>query len=96
MARPRAELPDPDSLRGRADDQGRLAVRVLPGARMEAIEIGAGQVLVKVRAKPEDGKATAAAIALVASTLGMAPSLVTLLRGATSREKLLQLPTDRN
>jgi uncharacterized protein YggU (UPF0235/DUF167 family) len=51
-------------------------------------------VQVKVRAKPEDGKATAAVIDLVAQALGVAVSRVELLRGASSREKLLRLPPE--
>lgn len=79
-------------MRALADGTGRLAVRVTPGARAEGVEIADGRVLVKVRAKPEAGRATEAAIALVAQALGIAPSQLILLRGATSREKLLQLP----
>lgn len=92
MARPKTDLPSADALRALADDAGRLAVRVTPGAKVEGIEIADGRVLVKVRAKPEDGKATAAVIALVAAALGVAPSKLEMLRGATSREKLLQIP----
>jgi hypothetical protein len=94
LARPKAELPAADDLRALADDDGRLAVRVTPGARSEGVEIVDGRVLVKVRAKPEDGKATAAVIALLAQALGSAPSSVEMLRGATSREKLLRIPVD--
>ena len=71
---------------------GRLAVRVTPGARVEALEIAEGKLLAKVRAKPEDGKANGAVIALVAGALGVGASQVGLLRGATSREKLLSIP----
>jgi uncharacterized protein YggU (UPF0235/DUF167 family) len=48
-------------------------------------------LLAKVRAKPEDGKATSAVIELVAEALAIAPSRLQLLRGATSREKLIQI-----
>lgn len=75
-----------------ADGDGRLAVRVTPGAKSEGITIEGGRVVVKVRAKPEDGKATAAVLQLVARALGVAPSQVEMLRGATSRDKLLRLP----
>lgn len=91
MARPRAELPSPEALRALVDAEGRLAVRVTPGARTEGIAIEQGRVVVKVRAKPDDGKATAAVCVLVAAALEVAPSKVQLLRGATSREKLLQI-----
>jgi uncharacterized protein YggU (UPF0235/DUF167 family) len=91
MARPKAELPLPEAIRALADDEGRLAVRVTPGARTEALEVVEGRLQAKVRAKPEDGEANVAVIALVAQGLGIAPSRLHLLRGATSREKLLQI-----
>ncbi|MCY1670380.1 DUF167 domain-containing protein [Novosphingobium sp. SL115] len=94
MARPRTDLPPATALRALADGEGRLAVRVTPGAKVEGIEIADGRVLVKVRAKPEDGKATAAVIALVAEALGVAPSKVDMLRGLTSREKLFRIPPE--
>ena len=91
MARRRADLPPAEAIRALVDSEGRLAVRVTPGARVEGLEIDAGRLLVKVRAKPEDGKANAAVTDLVASALGVPPSSVHLLRGATSREKLLRV-----
>lgn len=94
MARPKADHPPAAALRALADGEGRLAVRVTPGARNEGIEIADGRVLVKVRAKPEDGKATAAVAALVATALGLSPSQISLLRGATSREKLFKIPRE--
>jgi uncharacterized protein YggU (UPF0235/DUF167 family) len=91
LSKPKADLPPAEAIRALADGEGRLAVRVTPGARGEALEIADGRLLAKVRAKPEDGKANVAVIALVAVALGVAPSRVALLRGATSREKLLQI-----
>ncbi|MEO0030605.1 MAG: hypothetical protein RIS94_363 [Pseudomonadota bacterium] len=93
LAKPKPDLPAPEALRALADGEGRLAVRVTPGARTEGIAIEDGRVIVKVRAKPEDGKATAAVITLVAAALGVAAGRVEMLRGATSREKLLRIPT---
>lgn len=78
-------------MRALIDAEGRLAVRVTPGARVETLAIDQGQAIAKVRAKPEDGKANAAVIVLVARALGTAPSTITLLRGATSRQKLLRI-----
>jgi hypothetical protein len=91
MPRPKADLPPAEAIRALADREGRLAVRVTPGGRTEGVEIVAGKLHVKVRAKPEDGRANAAVIELVAAGLGIAPSRLGLLRGATSREKLLQI-----
>ena len=91
MARPKPDLPAAEAIRALADGLGRLAVRVTPGARAEALEIAEGRLLAKVRARPEDGKANTAVIELVAAGLGVAASRLRLLRGATSREKLLQI-----
>lgn len=74
-----------------ADSDGRLALRVTPGARSEAIEIGDDVLVVKVRAKPQDGAANAAALKLLAKSLGIATSRCQLLRGATGRDKLVQV-----
>ena len=91
MKRLPADLPDADALRALIDEQGRLAVRATPGARSETITITGTGVGVKVRAKPQDGAANTAVIRLVARALDLAPSRVQLLRGATSREKLLRI-----
>lgn len=87
VARPAPELPAAAAIRALIDAEGRLAVRVTPGARHEALELVEGRLLAKVRAKPEDGKATEAVRRLIAAGLALAPSRITLLRGATSREK---------
>lgn len=50
-----------------------------------------GQLAVKTRAKPKDGAANDAVIAVVAKALGIAPSRVKLLRGQTSRQKVLRI-----
>lgn len=89
MARPGPSLPDPDALRARIDAGGRLAVKVTPGAREEAVVLTGDTVLVKVRAPADKGAANAAVIELVARALGLAPSRIEMLRGATSRQKLL-------
>lgn len=91
MARPKADLPPAGALLALVDAAGRLAVRVTPGARREMVAIEQGTVCVKVRARPQDGAANDAVVRLVAQALGTAPSHVQLLRGATSREKLLRI-----
>ena len=73
------------------DGEGRLFLRVTPGARSEAIELAAGRVMVKVRARPLGGGANAAVLTLLSEALGVATSRLRMLRGATSREKVVQL-----
>jgi len=92
MARAKVELPPAEAIRALADGEGRLSVRVTPGAREETVAIIDGRVLVKVRAKPEDGKATTAVLALLAEVLGVGTSRLEMLRGATAREKLIRIP----
>lgn len=91
MARRRAELPSTEAIRALIDAEGRLTLRVTPGARQETLDIVEGRLTAKVRAKPEDGKANAAVLALLAEALGIALSRITLLRGATSRDKLVRI-----
>lgn len=91
MARPKTDFPSAEAILALADGEGRLALRVTPGARSEAVEIAQGKVLVKVRVKPEDGKANQAVLELLARALGIATSRLRMLRGATGREKLVQI-----
>lgn len=48
-------------------------------------------VQVRVKAAPEGGKANAGLCAAVAKSLGVSKSCVSVLRGATSRTKLVSL-----
>lgn len=91
MAKPKPDHPPAAAIRDLVDGEGRLALRVTPGARAENVELGEGVLLVKVRAKPEGGKANDAVLELVADALGVATSRLRLLRGATGRDKLVQL-----
>jgi hypothetical protein len=91
MARLKPDLPEPEALRSCLDPEGRLAVRVTPGAREQSVVIADGVVQVKVRAPADKGAANAAVIALLAEALDCPPSRLTLLRGATSRQKLFRV-----
>jgi uncharacterized protein YggU (UPF0235/DUF167 family) len=92
VAKPKPDFPDAAAIRALADGAGRLALRVTAGARSEAVEIADGRVLVRVRAKAQEGAANQAVLALLSDALGVATSRLHLLRGATAREKLVQLP----
>jgi len=70
-----------------------LHVRVQPKARANAVKGWHGAALrVSVTAAPEDGKANRAVIELLAETFDVAPSSISLVRGAVSRDKLFRLP----
>jgi len=69
-----------------------VRVRVIPSAREDAVMGWQENVLrVRVRAKPERGKANDAVCRLVAETLGLPASRVTVARGLGSREKVLEV-----
>lgn len=68
-----------------------LAVRVTPKASRNAVVHEAGVIRVYVTVVPEDGKANAAVVKLLAKALGVAKSRLTLLRGASGRDKLFRL-----
>lgn len=68
-----------------------FSVRVTPKASRNAITVEEGGIRVYVTTVPEDGKATDAVIKLLAKALGVAKSRLTLIRGATSRDKQFRL-----
>ena len=94
MARPPLALPDAEALRARLDAKGHLAVKVTPGAREESVTLADDAVLVKVRAPADKGAANVAVQELLARALGLAASRVSLLRGATGRQKLFRVALD--
>lgn len=68
-----------------------FALRVTPRGGRDSLELADGQLRVRVTAPPEDGKANKAVQKLLAKALGVAPSRLTLTRGATARDKLFRL-----
>lgn len=72
-----------------------VAVRVVPGARRTAVGGRRGDALVvRVVARAVEGKATEAALRAVADAFGVRRRDVTLLAGATSRDKALRIDGD--
>jgi uncharacterized protein len=77
----------------------RLALRVTPRARREAIgsvveRPDGARLEVAVNAAPEDGKANAAVVALLAKALGLSKGNVRVVHGASSRQKLVLIGGD--
>jgi uncharacterized protein (TIGR00251 family) len=67
-----------------------LAVRVQPRARRsEIVGERGGAVVVRVAAPPVDGKANAELCAFLASLTGVRRSAVTVVRGQSSRDKVV-------
>ena len=69
-----------------------LRVRVQPRARRS--ELGgmrAGALVVRVAAPPVEGKANAAVCALLAARAGVPRSRVSVVRGASARDKVVRV-----
>ena len=77
----------------------RFKVRLTPKCGRDAIDgwsdhLNERVLKARVTAPPEDGKANAALIALLARTLGIAKSNIRIAGGATSRLKSLEIEGD--
>jgi uncharacterized protein len=70
----------------------RIAVRVQPRARRNELagERG-GALLVRVTAPPVEGRANDAVRKLLAKRLGVAPGRVSVVRGESGRNKLVEI-----
>ncbi len=66
-------------------------MRVTPRASRNQLTEEEGQLRAQVTAVPEDGRANKAVSELLAEALGVAKTRLTLVRGATSREKVFRL-----
>ena len=70
----------------------RVTIRVRPGSAHPGVGGEyAGALVVKVRARAVDGKATEAALVAVADAFGVPRSAVTLVAGASSRTKVVDV-----
>ena len=73
-------------------DEITIPVRVIPRAKHS--QVGGerdGRLLVRVAAPPVDGKANAAVIAALAVAFGLPKRSVEIVRGESSRDKLVRL-----
>lgn len=76
----------------------KLALKITPGARRNeflgwASDPLAGRVMrLKIAAPPVEGRANRETLAFAARLLGLRPSEVALLRGASSRLKWIEVP----
>jgi uncharacterized protein (TIGR00251 family) len=82
----------------RAEAAGlRVAVRIAPKARRDAVEglaetaNGGAEIRVSVTAVPEDGKANRALIKLLAKAWGVPKTAISILAGETERHKILSI-----
>lgn len=69
-----------------------VRVRLRPrGHRDELLGVVDGVLQVRVTAPPVDGEANRALCRLIAERLGVAPSRVSVVRGAKSRDKVVRV-----
>jgi uncharacterized protein YggU (UPF0235/DUF167 family) len=67
-------------------------VKVIPGAREDAVVGWRDHLLrIRVRAKPERGKANEAVCRLLADVAGVPASAVSIARGVASRDKVVRV-----
>jgi uncharacterized protein YggU (UPF0235/DUF167 family) len=70
----------------------RITIRVQPGSARPGIGgEHAGALIVRVSARAVNGKATEAALAAVAGAFGVRRNAVTLVSGASSRTKIVEV-----
>jgi uncharacterized protein len=83
----------PGGPEGIREDGSRLIVpvRVTPRARRNALALEGGTLRAWLTAPPVEGAANAALLALLAERLGLPKRAVTLVRGETSREKVVAI-----
>jgi uncharacterized protein (TIGR00251 family) len=75
-----------------SEDGVTLRVRVQPRASREAVGgTRGGALLVRLTAPPVEGAANAALLKLLAKTLRLPPSALTVARGARGRDKLVHV-----
>ena len=73
-------------------ERNRLAVKVTPNAGRNAISgVKDGILQVKIAAPPDKGKANKELIDFLSESLGVRKSAVTIIRGETSRNKIINI-----
>ena len=85
-----ASTSDPGFLRRNA--QGvTIELRVQPRARRTMLELSGNMLKAQVPAPPEDGRANEAVVALLAAEWRLPKSSLTVIKGASARQKTLSV-----
>jgi len=70
----------------------RIKIKVVPNAKAEQIQTSIdGDLKVWVRGKPVDGEANKAVIKILSKHFDLAPSLICIISGITSRNKVIEI-----
>ncbi|MEG3175261.1 DUF167 domain-containing protein [Sphingomonas sp. RB3P16] len=93
MSRVKHRLPDRAAVFALIDERGQIAVRATPNASADAVLLPAADaprvLSIRTTVTPENGKANEAILILLAEALGCPKSALTLVRGATARDKVV-------
>lgn len=74
------------------NESARISVRLRPRGRGDALlGFEEGVLRARVSAPPTDGRANRALCKLIAGKVGVAPSRVSIVRGAKSRDKVVEV-----
>ena len=83
--------PSPEAILALIDTKSELRLRVVPGARVERAAIENGALKLWLRTAPENGKANAAVLKILADMLSMPQSSFEIVHGQTSRDKRIKI-----
>jgi uncharacterized protein len=86
-------LSDPPFLR-RTGSGVTVELRVQPRARRTALDVSGPLLKAAVTAPPEDGRANAAVIALLAGAWRLPKSVFAVVKGAATRDKIVSVAGD--
>jgi uncharacterized protein len=82
---------------GKNRENGRLAVKITPNAgRNEITGLKEGTLHIKIAAPPEKGKANKELVDFLSDILGVKKSTITIIKGQTSRNKVITVETLNN
>ena len=70
----------------------KIEIRVKPNSRLEEVVQGEHGLTVKVKDPPVQGKANQAVVRVLAKHFGVPEGQVSILKGFTSRNKLIEIP----
>lgn len=66
-------------------------VKVTPGAKKEEITVEGDKITIRTPKRPHDGEANEAIVKILAKHFHIAKSNIKILRGQTSRNKLVEI-----
>ena len=69
----------------------KIQIKVTPNSKIEEVRQEGELLLVKVKEPPKEGKSNVAVVKALAKHFGVAPSSIRIVKGHTSRNKLVEI-----